>query len=104
MVEPVVRVEVVPLERGGERQISRRERVTELLRERATDIEAAIAEAARIAGTALTRSDGDGAGGWRVSSLEATFGVTLTTEAGVIVGKASAEASFEITLTVQRRE
>ncbi|MFD0592683.1 CU044_2847 family protein [Catellatospora coxensis] len=38
------------------------------------------------------------------NQLEARFGLTLTAEAGVIVGKASTEACFEITLTVQRRE
>lgn len=101
MVEPLVRVEVVALEHGSGRQIARHERVTELLRERAADIEAAIAEAARIAGAGLTRSNQDEA--WRVSSLEASFGLTLTAEAGVIVGKASTEACFEITLTLQRR-
>ncbi len=39
---------------------------------------------------------------WHVSQLEATFGLTLTTEAGVILGKAGAEASFEVTITVER--
>ncbi|WP_203690479.1 CU044_2847 family protein [Catellatospora coxensis] len=98
----MIRVEVVALEPGGGRQISRQDRVTELLRERALDIEAAIAEAARIAGTGLVSSHQHG--DWQVTSLEARFGLTLTAEAGVIVGKASTEACFEITLTVQRRE
>jgi hypothetical protein len=37
--------------------------------------------------------------GWRVSSLEAKFGLTLSAEAGVVVSRASAEASFEVTVT-----
>jgi hypothetical protein len=34
--------------------------------------------------------------------MEVTFGITLAAEAGVILSKASAEASFEVTLTVER--
>lgn len=41
-------------------------------------------------------------GGWSVRSAEVTFGLTLAAEAGVILSKASAEASFEVTLTVER--
>ena len=44
----------------------------------------------------------ENAPGWHVSSIQATFGLTLTAEAGVIVSKASAEASFEVTITVER--
>ncbi|MDQ0946134.1 hypothetical protein QFZ24_000057 [Streptomyces phaeochromogenes] len=40
--------------------------------------------------------------GWRVASMDVTFGLTLAAEAGVILSKASAEASFEVTLTVER--
>lgn len=34
--------------------------------------------------------------------MEVTFGLTLAAEAGVILSKASAEASFEVTLSVER--
>ncbi|MFD3839808.1 CU044_2847 family protein [Streptomyces sp. NPDC058642] len=42
--------------------------------------------------------------GWAVSSVQVTFGLTLAAEAGVILSKASAEASLEVTLTVERTD
>jgi hypothetical protein len=46
--------------------------------------------------------------GWAVPEMDVrvetvlTFGVTLAAEAGVIVSEASAEASFEVALTIAR--
>lgn len=97
--ESVVRVEVAELDAGGP-QISDGQRATELLRARAHDIRCAIREASEIAMQSLdaTADEGD----WCVKSLVATFGLTLTAETGVIVTKASAGASFAVTLTVER--
>ncbi|MCA2227569.1 CU044_2847 family protein [Nonomuraea aurantiaca] len=40
--------------------------------------------------------------GWLLDELEATFGVTLTAEAGAILTRGSAGATFEVTLTYRR--
>jgi hypothetical protein len=40
--------------------------------------------------------------GWRLRELSASFGITLTAEAGVIVSKASAGATFEVSVKFTR--
>jgi hypothetical protein len=97
-----VRVETVELDAAGTRQISSRQRTTALLRDRRGDIEAAVGEACEIVQDSVAKVEARH--GWRVGSLEAKFGLTLGAEAGVIVSKASAEASFEVTVTIERAE
>lgn len=100
MAQPEVRVETVQLDRAGNRQIGPASRTTALLKERHDDIEAAVAEASAVLrDSAAKLEDADG---WRVKSVEAKFGITLTAEAGVIISKVSAEASLEVTITVER--
>ncbi|GGV30921.1 CU044_2847 family protein [Streptomyces spectabilis] len=95
-----VRVETVALDAGGNRQIASRTRTTSPLDDRAAEVEEAIVQASAIAQQSLSQvPERDG---WRVSSMQVTFGLTLAAEAGVILSKASAEASFEVTLTVER--
>ena len=77
-----------------------RQRATELLSERRSDIESAVGEACGIVQDSAAKLDERH--GWRVSTLEAKFALTLSAEAGVIVSRASAEASFEITVTIER--
>ncbi|MFW6691870.1 CU044_2847 family protein [Streptomyces sp. MAR4 CNX-425] len=96
-----VRVETVDLGAGGGgRQIGRRGGTTAPLAERGAEIEAAIVEASAIAQRSL--AEVPARDGWRVSTMEVSFGVTLAAEAGVVLSKASAEASFEVTLTLER--
>jgi hypothetical protein len=95
-----VRVETVELDSAGTRQISSRHRTTSLLQDRRGDIEAAVREACEIVQDSVARVDARH--GWGVSSLEAKFGLILAAEAGVIVSRASAEASFEVTVTIER--
>ncbi|MFW6724506.1 CU044_2847 family protein [Streptomyces sp. MAR4 CNY-716] len=97
----VVRVETVELDAGGGgRRIGRRSGTTAALADRGPEIEAAIVQASAIAQQSLARvPDRDG---WRVSTMEVSFGLTLAAEAGVVLSKASAEASFEVTLTIER--
>ncbi len=102
MAAASVRVETVELDAAGTRQIGRHQRTTELLQERRGDIEAAVGEACEIVQDAAAKVNGRH--GWRINSLEAKFAITLSAEAGVIVSKASAEASFEVTVTVERAE
>lgn len=93
-------VETVEFDSAGTRQIGPRVRTTALLRDRRDDIEAAVGEASAIIQESVTKVEDKG--GWRVKSLEAKFGLTLAAEAGVILSKASAEASFEVTITIER--
>jgi formylmethanofuran dehydrogenase subunit B len=95
-----VRVETVSLDASGNRQIATKRRGTALLKDRRADIETAVQEAVAIMQESAAKNQD--ASGWRVKSLEAKFGITLTAEAGVVVSRASAEASFEITISVER--
>ena len=101
MQHPDVRVEIVELSHRDGRQISDVGRVTASLRERRKDIEAAIAEAADLLRSAMiiTRESG-----WDVSDLKARFGITLTAEASIIVGRASSEAAFDIEIAINRNQ
>ncbi|WP_405933648.1 CU044_2847 family protein [Streptomyces sp. NBC_00827] len=96
----VVRVETVELDAYGTRQIGGRVRLSSSLGERSGEVQEAIVQASAIAQESLTRLPQRD--GWSVKSMEVSFGLTLAAEAGVILSKASAEASFAVTLTVER--
>jgi hypothetical protein len=99
--ESRVLVETIEPNLSG-RQIGPRPRSSALLSDRRQDIEAAVSEASAIIQNSVAKvGEKDG---WRVQTVEAKFGLILAAEAGVILSKASAEASFEITITVQRDE
>ena len=100
MVADGVRVETVELDPAGTRQISSRHRATALLQERRGEVEVAVREACEIVQDSIANVEPRH--GWRISTLEAKFGLVLAAEAGVIVSRASAEASFEITVTIER--
>lgn len=100
MRDPLVKVETVDLDRSGSRQIGIKSRSTTPLSERTEEIEEAILQASSMIQTAAAKAVDSG--DWRVTTLEAKFGLTLAAEAGVIVSKASAEASFEVKITVER--
>jgi hypothetical protein len=100
MAKADVRVETVELDSSGTRQIKQRSRTTALLRDRADDIESAVQEASAIVQESVAKvQDKDG---WQMKSVEVKFGLVLTAEAGVVLSRASAEASFEVTLTIER--
>ena len=69
------------------------------LTERSAEIKAAISETVDILRQSATFANKESSG-WRVDTLEASFSVTLAAEAGVMVTKASAEACFEVTITL----
>jgi Trypsin-co-occurring domain 1 len=98
--EAKVQVETVQLELSGTRQIRSRTHTTELLQDRREDIEAAVREASTIIQNSVAKVEDKA--GWSIKRLEAKFGLTLAAEAGVILSKASAEASFEVTVTIER--
>lgn len=101
LAEPLVRIETVDLTGPGNRQIGPKNRTTALLRDRHDDIEAAVSEAAGVLRESVSKLAVE-TDGWRVKSVEAKFGLTLTAEAGVVLTRASAEASFEVTIAVER--
>jgi Trypsin-co-occurring domain 1 len=100
MAEPNVRVETVEFDASETRQIKQRGRTTALLRDRADDIEAAVQEASEIVQESVAKVREKN--GWHTKSVEVKFGLVLTAEAGVVLSRASAEASFEVTLTIER--
>ncbi|MGW7385452.1 CU044_2847 family protein [Streptomyces sp. NPDC054794] len=95
-----VRVETVELNGHGARQISSRTRQSASLADRSEELQEAIRQASTIAQDSLAQVPERH--GWSVTGMEVSFGITLAAEAGVILSKASAEASFEVTLTVER--
>lgn len=95
-----VRVETTELDAAGKRQIGTRGKTTALLADRRADIQQAITEAIKVVRAPLAADNDDNA--WRVAGVSATFGITLSAEAGVIITRAAAEASFEVTLTLER--
>ena len=100
MAEANVQVETVELNTSGTRQIKPHSRTTALLRDRADDIESAVQEASDIVQGSVAKVQDKA--GWRTKSVEVKFGLVLTAEAGVVLTRASAEASFEVTLTIER--
>jgi hypothetical protein len=93
---PAVLVQVVPGAAAG-REIGWGTNVAERLESRLDDIRRAIASGA----TAVAESLGSlpGASGWQLDNVSASFGVTLTAEAGALLSKASAGATFDVTVT-----
>lgn len=100
MADSSVRVETIEVTESGNRQIASKARAAELLSERRDDIHAAVAEAADVVRDSISKvPDKDG---WRVSRVEANFGIKLKAEAGVILTRVGAEASFDVRIVVER--
>jgi hypothetical protein len=93
-----VLVQVVEVEGG--RQIGRVADLAEQLGDRMEDVRRAIAVGARTVADSLPGLPG--AEGWGMDEVTASFGVTLTAEAGAILSKASAGATFEVCVTYRR--
>ena len=96
--EKMVLVQVVPVDEG--REIGWGDSTAEQLRNRLEDIRRAIAEGAKAVADSLEGLPG--AKGWQLGEVSASFGVTLTAEAGVILSKATAGATFEVTVLYKR--
>ncbi len=74
--------------------------LAERLEDRLGEIRTAI-----MAGVRAVDTDLDGLPerpGWQVRELSAKFGVTLKAEAGVVLSRAGAESTFEVTVTFAR--
>ncbi|GAB3965552.1 CU044_2847 family protein [Plantactinospora veratri] len=95
-----VRVEVFPTDGTDPRQIGPNRRLTTLLQERADDIGTAVRDISRMLRESVESEPEES--GFRVSTVTSTFGLSLATSGGVVVTRASAEVSFEVTLTIER--
>jgi len=97
--ETEILVQVVPGAVAG-REIGWGTNVAEQLESRLDDIRRAIASGA----TAVARSLDSlpRAPDWQLDNVAASVGITLTAEAGALLSKASAGATFDVTITYKR--
>jgi hypothetical protein len=96
-----VLVQVVPVN-DGRQQIGWGESTAEQLQNRLDDIRHAIAEGTKAVADSLGSLPG--AKGWQLGEVSATFSLTLTAEAGVIISRASAGATFEVSVVFKREQ
>jgi hypothetical protein len=94
-----VLVQVVPDAAAG-REIGWGTSVAEQLEARMDDIRQAIESGANAVAVSLVSLPD--APRWRMQEVTASFGITLTAEAGVLLSKASAGATFEVAVTFER--
>jgi hypothetical protein len=98
-MDATVLVQVVPDAAAG-REIGWGSSVAEQLEGRIDDIRRAIhSGATAVAGSLVSLPD---AAQWEIGEVSASFGITLTAEAGVLLSKASAGATFEVAITYRR--
>jgi hypothetical protein len=97
--EPVL-VQVIDVEVAADREIAFGKSLAEGLSDRLDDIRAAIQAGSESVAESLSSLASPE--GWRLREVEASFGITLTAEAGVIVSKASAGATLEVSVKFTR--
>lgn len=95
-----VLVQVVSIEAG--REIGWGSNLAEQLQDRIEDLRNAIAEGTRTVADSLPGLPSTT--GWRLGVVSASFGLALTAEAGVVLSKASAGATFDVTVTFERTD
>jgi hypothetical protein len=100
MTKRAIMIETVEVDRHGNRQIGAHTQSAELLRDRRGDIQAAVVEAAGLIQESVDSVDEKS--GWNISKVEATFGIALKVEAGIIISRVASDASFQIKVTVER--
>jgi hypothetical protein len=91
-------VQVVPLD--SQRQITWGSDVAQRLQERIGDVRNAITTGTATVASSLDSLDAPV--GWKLDEISASFGIALTAEAGVLLTKASGEATFEVSVTFRR--
>jgi hypothetical protein len=100
LAEGQVLIQVVPVE--NDREILWGSNKVQHLAERLDDIKSAIATGTRTVADSLVNLPG--AQGWQLTEVSGSFGLSLAAEAGVILTKASAETTFEVTVKFERRD
>lgn len=94
-----VLVQVLPVEGG--REIGWGSSRVEAFRGRLADVREAVVSGALAVADSLPGLPS--ADGWRLGEVSGSFGISLTAEGGVILTKASAAVTFEVTVTFQRQ-
>ncbi len=95
-----VLVQVLPVDSG--REIGWGSNQVAVFRDRLADVRQAVVSGAEAVADSL--SGLPSAEGWRLREVSGSFGISLTAGGGVILMKAAAGATFEITVTFQRAE
>ena len=95
-------VQVVDVNVAADREITFGKSLAEGLVDRQDDIQGAIEAGSQMVAKSLGALPSPD--GWRLGEVSASFGITLTAEAGVIVSKASAAATFEVSVTFTRAD
>lgn len=93
-------VQVLDVDVAASREITFAKNLAEQLSQRADDVRGAIEAGTKTVAKSLKSLDSPE--GWKLDEVSASFGITLTAEAGAIVSKASAGATFEISVKFSR--
>ena len=94
-----VLVQVVPAEPG--REIGWGASQVVALRDRLADVREAVVSGAQAVADSLPGLPSPD--GWQLGEVSGSFGVCLTAEGGVVLTKASAAVTFEVTVTFRRQ-
>ena len=95
-------VQVIDMDVAADREITFGRNLAEALSDRVDDVRDAIRAGSESVAQSLTSLASPE--GWRLGEVSASFGITLTGEAGVIVSKASAGATFEVSVKFTRTD
>ena len=95
-------VQVIDVDVAADREITFGRNLAEGLSDRADDIRGAIEAGSESVAKSLQSLAAPE--GWQLGEVSASFGITLTAEAGVIVSKASAGATFEVSVKFTRAD
>lgn len=95
-----VLVQVIDVDVASDRQITFGRSLAEGIADRQEDIQGAIEAGSQTVAKSIEALPSPK--GWRLGEVSASFGITLTAEAGVIVSKASAGATFEVSVKFTR--
>lgn len=93
-------VQTVDVDLAADREIAFGKSLAEGLGDRQNDIRGAIEAGSETVANSLQSLPSPE--GWQLGEVSASFGITLTAEAGVIVSRASAAATFEVSVTFTR--
>lgn len=89
-------VQVIDVDMSADREIAFGKNMVEGLADRQDDVRGAIEAGSHTIARSLESLPSPR--GWRLGEVSASFGITLTAEAGVIVSKASAGATFQVSV------
>jgi hypothetical protein len=95
-----IRVQVVSVE--SDREIGWADNVTASLQDRLPDLQAAIHAGVSAVSASLQRLSKPP--GWEISTVETTFGVSLTAEGGALIAKAGLGATVDVCVKFARSD